>query len=349
MENEESNKIKQWAEATTLLAKEGLDENEVIDFLFSIVQSNSSIPVIVADANDEINAVRNVEVSDSSLTSPELHQYLEYLKVHGQHIEVPIGHGLYQNLYYDSSNIITRLSYFPLFEIGLVALFILFAYVVFSQNKRKEQDKVWIGLARETAHQLGTPITAITGWADLLKSGDIDPVMASEEIVNDTQRLKSIADRFSKIGSEPELSDVPIADTLSLSVAYLKLRIPKRVSLSVDVSSVQGVSVFHNPTLIGWAIENLCRNAVDATEGNGEVKVSAHMDNGHVVIDVRDTGKGMSWSTARRIFDAGFTTKLRGWGIGLALTKRIVCEYHKGKIFVLETEIGKGSVIRMVI
>lgn len=349
MEKDESDKIKQWAKATTLIAQDGIDENEMVDFLLSIVQSNTTIPVVVTDADDKIISVRNLTIADTTLTSPQLREYLEHLKSDGQHIDISIGHGLDQHLYYDRSNIIRRLSYFPIFEIGLVAIFIFFSYMFFRQVKRKEQDKVWIGLARETAHQLGTPITAITGWTELLQSGDIDPEQASIEIQHDTGRLKSIAERFSKIGSKSDLSNTPIADTIISSTTYLQSRIPQSITLTVDVSAVSGLSVMHNPTLIGWALENICRNAVDATEGKGDITVRAHADNGRVVIDVRDTGKGMSRNTAREIFNAGFTTKQRGWGIGLALTKRIICEYHKGKVYVLETEPGKGTTIRIII
>lgn len=349
MEKEETVKMQLWAKATTLIAQDSYDESEVIDLLLSIVQGNTTIPVVVTDAADEIISFRNVAVSDSSASSPQLAGLLRVLKATGQRIDIPIANDEMQHLYYGRSNTVTRLSYFPVLEIALVAFLIILAYIVFRHIKQMEQDKVWIGLARETAHQLGTPITAITGWADLLQSGDIDAPTASREILNDAERLKSVAERFSQIGSDAELSSLPLADTLCLSFAYLKPRISKRVSLSFDVDKIRGRSVVHNPILIGWAIENLCRNAIDAIDGDGCVAVCAFMQGDHAVIDVKDTGKGMSWATARKIFDAGFTTKQRGWGIGLALTHRIIKEYHKGKIFVLETEVGKGTTIRIVL
>ena len=229
----------------------------------------------------------------------------------------------------------------------MVIIFCLLAFFIFSQIKRAEQDKVWIGLALETAHQLGTPITALSGWTELMRTADIDMPTAANEIEHDTIRLKSIADRFSKIGSTPELEMIPIVPTIKHSVDYLKTRLPENISISISANN--DIRTPHNPTLLEWAIENLCRNSADAIEGSGKIDISIHQHKARAIIDVADTGKGMSRKAARHIFEAGYTTKERGWGIGLALTKRIVCEYHKGKIYVANTEIGKGTTIRMVI
>lgn len=351
MQREETKRMEIWAEATKLLASSAstdLSESDMIELLLQIIQENSTIPVVVVDENDSIVSMRNVTINDSIASKEEIAREVSAIIGEGSRIDIVLDDGAEQHLYYANSYTINRLAYFPLIQLGLVALFLLFAYVVFRHARKLEQDKVWIGLARETAHQLGTPISALSGWIELLRSGDIDPNIVANEIGNDTERLKAIADRFSKIGSLPEMHEVPIITTIQSTIDYLRSRIPSSVELKI-LCADDKISPMHNPILMGWTIENLCRNAVDAMDGKGIITVDVSKNKNRTIIDVIDTGKGMSYKTARNIFQAGFTTKMRGWGIGLALAKRIVEKYHRGHIFVYQTEIGVGTIIRIIL
>lgn len=350
LQNEETKRMEHWADATKLLASSDMSEYEIIDYLLKIVHQNTTIPIIVTDGDDNILQVRNLAPNDSLLTTDEINKIFLRMKSEARMIDVPLEDGQSQRLYYSNSHIINRLSFFPLIQIALVAMFVIFAYVVFSRARRSEQDKVWIGLARETAHQLGTPITALIGWSDILEADEtINRQMVAREMQNDISRLRSVADRFSKIGSYPEMQSAPIADAARKTVDYLRPRIPSRISIEVDDTQGNTLSPKHNATLIGWAMENLCRNAVDATEGEGRITISIVPDGKNTAIDITDSGKGMTKSAARHIFDAGYTTKQRGWGIGLTLARRIVKQYHRGRIFVRRTEPRHGTTIRIVL
>jgi len=342
LSKEEQNKMELWAKATKLIAKQSYSENETTDLLLQIIQSNTTIPIIVTNKNDSILLIRNCSVDQH-----EIPTLLSTFRSDGHCINIPISENEEQHLYYAESNTIKQLSYLPLIEIAVVVLLGLFAYLVFNQIKRADQDKVWIGLARETAHQLGTPITALSGWTDLLRSGDIDTQTAANEIDNDINRLKSIATRFSKIGSQPELKTSSLNNTINNVISYLQSRLPNNITIRTNL--IDDICINHNPILLGWTIENLCKNSADAISGSGEIVISTYYKKNNAIIDVTDNGKGMSQSTIRKIFRTGFTTKQRGWGIGLALSKRIICEYHKGKIFVASSEIGEGTTIRIIL
>lgn len=342
LSKEEQNKMELWAKATKLIAKQSYSENETTDLLLQIIQSNTTIPIIVTNKNDSILLIRNCSVDQH-----EIPTLLSTFRSDGHCINIPISENEEQHLYFAESNTIKQLSYLPLIEIAVVVLLGLFAYLVFNQIKRADQDKVWIGLARETAHQLGTPITALSGWTDLLRSGDIDTQTAANEIDNDINRLKSIATRFSKIGSQPELKTSSLNNTINNVISYLQSRLPNNITIRTNL--IDDICINHNPILLGWTIENLCKNSADAISGSGEIVISTYYKKNNAIIDVTDNGKGMSQSTIRKIFRTGFTTKQRGWGIGLALSKRIICEYHKGKIFVASSEIGEGTTIRIIL
>lgn len=342
LSKEEQNKMELWAKATKLIAKQSYSENETTDLLLQIIQSNTTIPIIVTNKNDSILLIRNCSVDQH-----EIPTLLSTFRSDGHCINIPISENEEQHLYYAESNTIKQLSYLPLIEIAVVVLLGLFAYLVFNQIKRADQDKVWIGLARETAHQLGTPITALSGWTDLLRSGDIDTQTAANEIDNDINRLKSIATRFSKIGSQPELKTSSLNNTINNVISYLQSRLPNNITIRTNL--IDDICINHNPILLGWTIENLCKNSADAISGSGEIVINTYYKKNNAIIDVTDNGKGMSQSTIRKIFRTGFTTKQRGWGIGLALSKRIICEYHKGKIFVASSEIGEGTTIRIIL
>lgn len=346
---EEEKKMNHWAEVTRMLATSDY-EGEILDLLLTTVQDNTTIPVIVTDSIGDIKQHRNLSADDSNLSDAQRLKILEEMKQSGYKIDIPLGNGEMQYVYYSDSRLLSQLSYVPIVIIALVVLFVLFAYVVLSRAYRDEQNKVWVGLARETAHQLGTPITALMGWRELLATTDFDRNEVAKGISDDIQRLSNIAERFSKIGSRTEFDSTDIVTTIYKTFDYLKTRVPKGVSLSIE-NRLDGTSVTteHNGVLIGWVIENLCRNAMDAMEGKGELSIRILNDSGRLAIEVCDTGRGMTRRVVNQIFKAGFTTKKRGWGIGLSLAKRIVEQYHRGKIYVKWSEVGKGTIIRVTL
>ena len=348
LNKEENTRVRQWAQATQLLASADVDDSQTVSLLLDIIQDNNTIPVIITDSASNVILYRNISDNDSTMALPDIQIVLEKMKQHGTCIDIDFDGSIVQKLYFSNSRLIDKLAYYPLVQLALCLLFILFAYFVFSRARRMEQDKVWIGLARETAHQLGTPISALMGWQQILESGEdssqVDKKMISQEMKRDVERLKTIADRFSKIGSQADLKDLDLSDTITQCVDYLRRRIPSRINIKF-INETKNLSVKHNATLIGWAIENICRNSLDAIEVYGDIIVSLKAYNDKALICISDNGKGMTKSVASKIFSAGYTTKTRGWGIGLALAKRIVVEYHKGVIYVADSEVGKGTTI----
>lgn len=348
LKQEETKSIGLWADATRLLAQEEIAESEYVDVLLRIVQDNTTIPVVVCDAQDSILLHRNLGDDGRLLSAQELTEFLAELKNSGHRIEIKLDANTTQYLYYSNSLIIRMLGFLPFFQIGLAALFVVFAYVVFSRARRWEQDRVWEGLARETAHQLGTPISALMGWSQLLESGDAQPQMVSQQMNHDIARLQNIADRFQKIGSLTTMACSSIRDEMEATAEYLRTRAGKRISIVVECADGYSQQPVHNSVLMSWAVENLCRNSIDAMPKEGGRIVIRLLPYGQkTVIEITDNGRGMTKTEARRIFDAGFTTKKRGWGIGLTLTRRIVEQYHRGKISVLRTAIGQGTTMRI--
>lgn len=350
LKEEEDKNMNRWAMATSLLAQNKNFDNDVFDLILQTVKDNTTIPVIVADSAGVIHEYRNLSADGETLTDSRMKEIFEEMKSSGYKIDIPLGDGKMQYLYYSESHLLEQLSYTPAVELGVIVLFVLFAYLVFAKESRADQNKVWIGLARESAHQLGTPITALVGWKELLETTDIDPREVAKGIGDDIQRLSNIAERFSKIGSNADFDSTDIVTTVYRTFDYLRTRVPRGVSLSIE-NRLEGrdISTPHNTVLIGWVVENLCRNAIDAMEGKGELSIRILEESGHLSIEVCDTGKGMTRGTIRQIFKAGYTTKKRGWGIGLSLTKRIVEQYHKGKIAVKWSEVGKGTIMRVML
>jgi signal transduction histidine kinase len=252
-----------------------------------------------------------------------------------------------QFLYYSKSTILTKLTVYPFVQLGIILLFILVAYFAFSSSRNAEQNQVWVGLSKETAHQLGTPISSLLAWLEMMKLKSSDPDLLIE-LEKDVKRLEKITERFSKIGSKPILKKDNLITVISSAVNYLKTRTSGSVKFNVHLSSEE-LLVPINASLFEWVIENICKNAIDATNGQGEVNIFISDHNQVVYIDVSDTGKGISKGLFKTIFKPGYTTKERGWGLGLSLAKRIVEEYHDGRIFVHQSEIGKGTVIRIVL
>jgi len=348
---EEKKKIELWAEATRQLA----DLSDITEpnyrqnspgFPLQVVEFNTTIPIILADQEDYIIAHRNLD--SLKMEDPDYSKrQLEKMKSEIEPIEIDLSDGIIQYLYYRNSTLLVQLTYYPYIQLGVILLFILVAYLAFSASRRAEQNQVWVGLSKETAHQLGTPTSSLIGWVELLKEKHPDKKLVSE-LEKDAGRLEEITERFSKIGSKPVLKNANILEVLKESVAYLESRTSDRVSFSFNPDNKDHV-VPINRALFQWVVENLCKNSVDAMEGKGSIKISVNEQQKQVLIDFEDSGNGIPKNRHKTIFKPGYTTKRRGWGLGLSLAKRIIEIYHKGKIFVLHSEPGKGAVIRIIL
>ena len=342
LELEERNKMEIWAAATSELASGESHSN--FDLILTIIQSNTTIPVIVAD-NNEIVQYSNITINNAD-TARYLAHKLEDMQRNGSAIDIDLGNGEKQTLYYEDSVLLKQLSYYPYIQLLVMTLFALIAYIGLVSVKRAEQNKVWVGLSKETAHQLGTPISSLMAWVELLKINEnVDPAIVND-MDKDVKRLSTIAERFSKIGSIPDKELIYINELLDETCNYMSTRISNRVKLNLHLpQDAEGTMACR--ALIEWVVENLCKNAVDAMEGKGEINVTLTSDNKHIYIDISDTGKGIARKEFETIFKPGYTTKNRGWGLGLTLAKRIVEEYHSGRIYVKESEVGIGTTFRI--
>lgn len=342
---DERAKIELWAEATRILANPDPSDNSIL-FPLEVLENNTQIPVILTDDEGRIMAHRNLDSSRIRQVS-YLEKTLEKMKHENDSIVIDLGNNNYQYLYYRNSNLLRKLAVFPYFQLGVIMLFIGVSYIAFSVSRKAEQNKVWTGLSKESAHQLGTPISSLSGWVEILKQTGADPT-TTLELEKDSKRLERIADRFSKIGSKPSLKSANLLDIIENSLSYLKSRRGKSVKFHTILPE-EPVMVPLNETLMDWVIENLCKNALDAMEGSGTVTIRCTVSAKSVFIDVEDTGKGIPKSRFNTIFKPGYTTKKRGWGLGLSLTRRIVETYHNGKIFVLSSEPGVKTIIRVLL
>ena len=342
LELEERNKMEIWAAATSELASG--DDYSNIDLILTIIQSNTTIPVIVTDHN-EIIQYSNITINSAD-TSHYLTRKLESMQRNGSTIDIDLGNGEKQTLYYEDSVLLKQLSYYPYIQLLVMILFALIAYIGLVSVKRAEQNKVWVGLSKETAHQLGTPISSLMAWIEFLKLNDnIDPSIVTD-MDKDVKRLSTIAERFSKIGSIPDKELIYINLLIVRRVVAMFSRIARRVKPNLTTQQDAQASMICSP-LIQWVIQTLCQNAVDAMEGEGRIDVTLSTDNKHIYIDVSDTGKGIARSEFENIFKPGYTSKKRGWGLGLTLAKRIIEEYHNGRIYIKESEIGVGTTFRI--
>lgn len=335
-----------WADAQEITAS-NQDPDQYLNFIFQVIINNKTVPVIVVDNEDNVIFFRNL---DSLKVQDEeyLKKQLEIMKREHEPIEIVISDNLKQYIYYRDSTLLTKLFYYPFIQLAVIFLFILVAYYAFSSSRKAEQNQVWVGMSKETAHQLGTPISSLMAWVELLKTKNIEENFI-KEVEKDVNRLETITERFSKIGSAPVLSKVHIAEILINSINYIRSRSSERVYFNLNFSLEDEIYIPINASLFEWVIENLCRNAIDAMDGTGtiEISVTDHMQ--VVYIDIKDTGKGLSKSKYKTIFQPGYTTKQRGWGLGLSLAKRIIESYHSGKIFVKSSEINAGTTIRIAL
>ena len=340
--NDERVKMEVWAESLkTLLNADPLQDD--VELPRQVISNNKTIPVILTENNSIINTTNIDEniVKDKT----KLADFLDKLKKQNDPIIIKIGPGQVQYLYYGNSSLLNKLKYYPIALLLIIFLFGAVVYNFYRSTKMATQNKLWAGMAKETAHQIGTPLSSLIGWLEIMKVDNVDGTTIAE-IEKDINRLQTITDRFSKIGSEPILERLNIIEETEQSFDYLKSRFSKQVEFSFKAPK-KSIMVSLNPALHSWTVENLVKNAIDAMKGKGKISVVIENDNNLVKILVTDTGSGIPKKQFNSIFEPGFTTKKRGWGLGLSLTKRIVEEYHKGKIKVLHSEIGKGTTMQV--
>lgn len=331
-----------WATATKTLIN--AQENTEVDLPLQIFDNNTTIPVILIE-NDSIITSKNID-EDILKNKTKTAAYLNELKNENDPIKIIYAPGKHQELYYGNSSLIAKLKYYPIALSLIIILCGILIYNFYLNHKVATQNKLWAGMAKETAHQIGTPLSSLIGWLEILKLDNIDESITTE-IEKDIERLQTITDRFSKIGSEPKLELKDVVEETKQSYNYLISRFSNQIDFSFKGPTTP-LNIFLNPTLHSWTIENLVKNAIDAMKGRGKLSLVIEEDNRHIKINVTDTGNGIPKKEFQRVFETGFTTKKRGWGLGLSLTRRIVEEYHKGSVKVLHSEIGKGTTMQIV-
>lgn len=343
---EEHKRMELWSQAMQGFINSEPDTD--ISFLFEVLENNQTIPVILVDAdNESIISYRNLDslkMENAEYASEKLAEFKENGKEKFV-ITGPDGEIL-NTIYYSDSLLLKKLQYYPYVQLVLIAIFIVMSYIVFNVSRKSEQNHVWLGMSKETAHQLGTPISSLMAWLEIMREEHGDTEMF-HEVEKDVKRLEKIAARFSKIGSKPKLQENELTESIRNSITYLKSRIPATISIETNIDDYEKIHIPLNVELFEWVIENLCKNAVDAIGTMGQIKILIEDTEKNVNIDVTDTGKGIEKSDFKDVFKPGYTTKSRGWGLGLSLAKRIIEEYHGGKIFVKNSEIGKGTTFRI--
>ena len=351
---EEHNKMEVWAEAMRTLNR--ADENTDINLVLKVINGNNTIPVIVLDSNGNVQAYRNIDIKDCE-NAEDTMRFVQYMgrKLMREDRDIriaiddsntdSISSADYINVCYDDSVMLRRLASYPYIQLGVVMIFVVIAIFALLTSKRAEQNKVWVGLSKETAHQLGTPISSLMAWVEILKETYPDDGLIPE-MNKDVKRLQLIADRFSKIGSLPEPVDTDLKEVMEHVIDYMDRRTSNKVKMVRDFPEGD-IVVKINASLFEWVIENLSKNAVDAMGGEGTITLRIFEEPTKAVIEVADTGKGIRKKDIRNVFRPGFTTKKRGWGLGLSLAKRIIEEYHKGKIWVKSSEVGVGTTFRI--
>jgi signal transduction histidine kinase len=329
--------------------------NDLVNSFFSeVVLNSASVPVIVTDSalvpiRDESGRIVSGNIPSKNMEDPAfVRATIESMAAHNKPIQVNLAETGIRYIFYEDSFLLTKLRYYPYVQLAVISLFLLIAYLLFSQARRSEQNQVWVGMAKETAHQLGTPLSSMMAWVELLKLKGVDQETLIE-IEKDVNRLETITDRFSKIGSQAKLEATDIVRLIHDSISYIRSRTSPKVHFTVNPDLDTEILVPLNVHLFEWVIENLCKNAVDAMEGNGTVNLDISQDELDVCIDITDTGKGIPKSRFKTIFNPGFTSKKRGWGLGLTLSRRIVVNYHSGKIFVKSSVLNKGTTFRIIL
>ena len=340
--NEERLKIELWAEAQKSINNATSDTD--LDLAFNIITNNNTIPILLTNQKDSILQSINIDenIIKDSIKAKAL---LENFKNANKRVEMEYGKGKFHYLYYTNSPLLNKLKYYPIALLLIIFLFGALVYNYYKTNKISGQNKLWAGMAKETAHQIGTPLSSLIGWVEIMKADNVDETTV-EEIEKDIHRLQNITDRFSKIGSEPVLEEKDLVEETQKAYEYLQSRFSKQIIFTFKAPEHK-IPISINPILHSWTIENLVKNAIDAMKGRGSIDISIEDDWKTTKIKVTDSGKGIPKNQFKTIFEPGFTTKKRGWGLGLSLTKRIVEEYHNGRIKVLQSEINKGTTIQI--
>lgn len=347
LSKEEEKKVNLLAEAFRKLSSPlnlGMD----VSFVLEIIKQNTTIPVILTDDQDQILNWKNIDSTKVKADPNYLIQVLNEMKQQNEPIVVEVSADQNQYIYYKNSILVDALKYYPWAQLTLIALFMFLSYLAFSAARNAEQNQVWVGMAKETAHQLGTPLSSLYGWTAFLRTQGVDEQVL-DEMERDVNRLNVISDRFSKIGSAPNLQEENLAEVLENAVNYMRKRLSTNTNLILLNDLPLEAKVLLTKPLFDWVLENILKNAVDAMEGSGTITVSCFVAQDNYVIDIKDDGKGIAKRVVKQIFKPGFTSKKRGWGLGLSLAKRIVESYHKGKIFVLNSELNKGSTFRIML
>ena len=339
---EERTKMELWATAQKTLVN--ANENTEVELPLQIISANSSSPMILTNSENKIINSNNID-EEIQVDSLALFSLLKKLEIENKPIKMELSESNYQLLYYGNSSLLNKLKYYPIALLLIIILFGAVVYNFYRATKMATQNKLWAGMAKETAHQIGTPLSSLIGWLELLKMENVEESTLLE-IEKDINRLQTITERFSKIGSEPVLEKKDFVQETLNSIEYLKSRTSKQVVFTINVPK-EPIYIELNPALHSWTIENLVKNAIDAMKGKGKLDISIEEVNSIVKLKIKDSGKGIPKNQFNKVFEPGFTTKKRGWGLGLSLTKRIVQEYHKGRIKVAQSEIGKGTTMQL--
>jgi len=356
IEERERQQIELYARTLEYLANVNDDPNFIL-LLDEIVFSNTTIPVILTDEFENPEQYRNLSEADK-LTDPKrrreyLQEAIADMRAEREPIEITlqVSDEVYGRkfIFYKNSVLLAQLSYYPYVQLSIIAVFVVGIFLLFNYSRTAEQNRVWVGLAKETAHQLGTPLSSLMAWSEYFKSTFTEQAEIFKELDKDIKSLETITERFSNIGSVPQLKQENVSATIDEIVSYLSVRLSTKIQLNVEAFPNRAITAMLNKSLFAWVIENLLKNAADAMEGKGTITIKIMKVSEGVAIDVTDTGKGMSKLAARQIFRAGFTTKKRGWGLGLTLAKRIIENYHRGKIYVKHSELNVGTTFRIIL
>lgn len=340
---EEQRKMEIWAEAMRSL--NNADETTDLTLVWTVLNSNNTIPVVVLDSEGRVQDYRNIVVGSGVVVDTLVQHRARSMRQAGRVIRINLGESDYMEICYADSLILRRLAWWPYVQLGVVLIFVVVAIFALLSSKKAEQNKVWVGLSKETAHQLGTPISSLMAWHEMLRETYPDDELLPE-MGKDVQRLQRIAERFSKIGSQPEPKPENLNEVLEGVVQYISRRTSNRITMNCQLPAEPLIAPVSAP-LFEWVIENLCKNAIDAMEGKGSITLTASEEPDCYSVEVTDTGKGIPKNRFSSVFTPGYTTKERGWGLGLSLAKRIVEEYHNGRIFVKYSELGKGTTFRV--
>ena len=342
---EERKKVELWAQGMKELTQSrNLDKD--YSFILEVIKNNETVPMILTDENEQMISMRNVNLKGKN-KQEEIQEMIREMKQERQPIEIQLPQGK-QYIFYEDSTLLRRLAYFPVIQLGVVAIFLLISYYAFSTARKAEQNQVWVGMSKETAHQLGTPTSSLLANLELLRMKLNDQTII-REIEKDINRLEKITERFSKIGAIPSLSNQELKPILSNVISYLQSRTSSKVHFQMEWAEDSPASLPLNEPLFEWVVENLLKNSIDSMNGEGNITLKVDSKGNHVFIDVRDEGKGITKSKHKTIFQPGYTTKKRGWGLGLSLAKRIIEQYHRGRIFVHHSEPGKGTTVRVML